>query len=536
MGNTTGISSTESNLSDSENDSCDLNDVKLIPNMSTFVRERQENVCQPNLKKVEKTTRYDYQSVTLGDKYVSRAAANMIDKSNTWHSKPTFQQQDILPEHCVRNVDSREDMPTAFKSGCLLPEFPELRDSYDQFCTTPSESSSREELEGKRNIRDLDIYSANGTRVLGTSYSKYSSDDIPDSVHLCKRRKKTIFEQASDAHERYQRWSMPEFTKLWYETMDSDSESTVTDQTEIVKEHQELSSVDQSTQVPASSAMTNTSKSNGSPNPCRHLSPSRRVVNEEYGDTEEQISGKNGNFFLKESVSCPAIGSTRSPTNFHSAMYDSSGFCEDSVDSSASSSSSPTHSRVLVNTASKNGECDYWHESHFSENDRLVTSPEDPADSILEATTSTCEASVCASDSGYSGMSNGTRDSPEGEEQDNYDPLGDKRIDILSEPHLFKTLKHLHEKLGAQSDSESEADNETSGVRLQHDDLQPNSVKSNPQSKTHLLAFPHIIIENTTTEAGRKDERCAQLMEEFRVNKTMNPHLTRSSLYRTYEV
>lgn len=487
--------------------------------MSTFVSDRQGNESRVHLKKYGRPKYEDFQSVTLGDEYVARAAVTLADKSNVLHSKPAF-QQDIIPEYYVESSRSREDMLGRFKSGCLLPEFPELRDSYDQFCTILSEQSSHEELEAMRSIK-------NNTGEIGTNCSKYCSDEILDDVHSCKHRKKTILEEASNAHEKYQRWSMPEFTKLWYETADSDTESAIISEAGSIKEQCKQFSADQSTQV-LTHPISCPNKSNGLVNSSPHATQSSlHVANQACDEVEERISGTklselskdrssgNGKVLMKESLSCPAMVSTQSLSNFCASGYDSFDFFEDSQRSSTSPS--PTNSCILV------------------ENSFYVKNPEDMNESTAKENSSTCEVSVCASDSGYSGMSNGARDSPEGEEQDRYDPLSSNHLDILTEPELFKTLKHLQEKYGAQSARDSEENSDISS-----EDIEPkllysvNSFCDTP-SKTYLSAFPDVIVEKGVSQED-KDKRCAELMQEYKINKNSYPRTTRNSLYRTYEI
>ena len=512
-------SSTDSDFSDSENDLCELNDVRLFPNVSPFVAERQENLSQAYLKKLGRT-KYDHHSIKTGDEHVPRPATNSMNTSNSRYKKPSLRQ-----DHYGQNPNSRELLPTAFKSGRLLPEYPELRDSYDQFCTTMSEHSSHEELEAKRSIKDLDMLNGGIEFAKSRDPSNCCSDEILDNVYLCKRRKKTTLEKDSDgAHANYQRWSMPEFTKPWYETSDSDTESTLTDQTNM-KHH--FLSAHQLTEAP-DKPVANSKHLNSSA--CYDINPTCGNGTED----EEIPAAKDLGFIKKGTVSCPGIVSAESHASLNATDidYDSSGFCEESR--VVSSCSSQCH--VLTNTGSENGCYAYCHES-YSEDDHAKDGCK-----VLETNLSICEVTVRASDSGYSGLSNGTRASPECEEPDNYDTLRSEHVDILYKPEIFETLKHPQETLETQSDGDRDKNDGISReghlYNLQSDSNATEGKNSfySTLPKFHLLPFPDAIITNQISE-GKKEKRRAKVIEEFRFNKTsLKPRTTRNSLYPTYEV
>ena len=449
MGNSITISSTESTLSDSEFDSCDLHDVKFIPNVSSFVLERQENLHKSHAKKSGKI-KCEHKLIQL-----SEDLATLTDRSNAQHHKATL-EEDCTPQNYERYFRSRDDVPMEFNSGRLLPEFPELRDSFDQFCTTMSEHSSRDDLDGKLSNRGSamsvlsDLKSARGMRD-----SMYSSNE---SVHACKRRRKTDVEQ-TDADGHNHRWSMPEFTKLLQQSCDGiDPDYYLIDQHYTAFLYQDDGQLfnEQSTQTCSTPDLKNTNCNRYPSSQAR--TPTCQKVVKSTSTAEETIA-------LGESKSCPSLLSTSSGVR----DYDSSGFSEDSDDNS--SSFSPMHSRTSVNTVKENP---LWYGYKADLKDSGIYDNED-----VDSSASLNEIEACASDSDFHRKSNGAGD-PEGEET---------KFDQLEKSHAVK--------LG-----------------------QPKTVHSPEKHTLH----------------GEKDKRCAKLMQEYMVKRTLDSYTPSSSFYRTSTV
>ncbi len=318
----------------------------------------------------------------------------LTDKSNVQHHKGTV-EQDYFPQNYERYFRSRDDVSMEFNTGRLLPEFPELRDSYDQFCTV-SEHSSRDDLDGKLSNRGSamtisvlsELKSARGMRD-----SMYSSDE---SIHARKRRRKTNLEQI-DADEKNHRWSMPEFTKLWQENCDNDPEYYLNDQYAVLVHQDGKSFSEQSTQTCSTPVQSK-----------RNLNPPSEVSTPDYQNMLEKPKyAAKENIVLGESRSCPSLVLDERSTSCDGRDYDSSGFCDESGDDN-SLSSSPMHSRTSVNTVKENPQ---WHGYKTDLKDSGIYANED-----VDSSTSLSEINVYASDSGYDGMSNGGRCSPEGED------------------------------------------------------------------------------------------------------------------------
>ena len=460
------FSSTESTLSDSEFDLCDLHDVKFIPNVSSFVLESQENPKKSRLKKAAKTKC----GHKLGkDDAPCAAVGTLADKSNRHYHKENL-QQDFFPENYARHLTSRDDAAMIFNTGRLLPEFPELRDSYDQFCTTMSEHSSRDDLDGKLSNTGSgmsvlsELKSARGMRD-----SMYSSDE---SVHACKRRRKAIL-QEENADGLNHRWSMPEFAKLWKENWESDSDCYLTKQ---FNKNDTQSSNEQSTETCNTQVL---SKRNLNVSLPQHLQSDVNVPISP--NTEKSKSEAAEIRILGESKSCPSLVSLRSSTTYNAGDYDSSGFYDGSDEDG--NFSSLMHSRTSVSTVKENPQ---WHGYKADLKDSGIYANED-----VDSSVSVTEINIYPNDSGYSGMSSGTRYSPEGEETN---------FDQHEEPKR-----------------------------------QPKDIAGNSKSQRHTTNG-EICNNNHVTLDKTKDERCAQLMQEYIVNRTLDTYTPSSSFYRTSAV
>ena len=489
------FSSTESTLSDSELDSCDLHDVKFIPNVSSFVLDSQENLRKSHAKKAART-KCEHKLAPLGDDYITCAVVGTLtDKSNTQRHKGTL-QQDCFPQNYGKYFSSQDDVPMVY-TGSLLPEFPELRDSYDQFCM--SEHSSRDDLDGKLSNRGssmavlCELKSARGMRD-----SMYSSDE---SVHACKRRRKTILEQV-DADGKNHRWSMPEFTKLWKDYCDSDPDYYLNDQYDsFVHQKHRQSFSEQSTQTCSTPVLSQRNS-----NQCLLEYPHYEDNTADYPNIEKTKATAKERIVLGESKSCPSLVSVERSTSYDARDYDSSGFYDDSGDDSLTSS--PMHSRTSVNTVKENPQ---WHGYKADLKDSGIYANED-----VDSTASVSEINVYASDSGYSGMSKGARDSLEGDET-YFDQIEEKHVDKLSQP------KHVREISNSRVDYTNNEDFEN------YDN--GHVCDLDPHFKNHHKA--HL---GRDALHGEKGKRCAQLMQEYIVNRTLDSYPPSSSFYRTSTV
>ena len=449
-------------MSDSEFDSCDLHDVQFFPNVSSFVLESQENCKKTHLKKAVKQKcghkfREDCQTCS--------AVRTITDKSNKHSSKDTL-DQNFVPRNYDRYFSSRDDVHVSmvFNTGRLLPEFPELRDSYDQFCTTTSEHSSRDDLDGKLSNRGStmsvlsELKSARGVRD-----PMYSSEE---SIHACKRRRKMISEEIN-GNENKHRWSMPEFNKLWQENYNHDSDC----QYDLLLKKGGQSFSEQSTQ-------TN-----------KNSEESLRDVNTLHcSNMKKSKCAAKDRVILGESNSCPSLVSAEGNSSFRDDArdYDSSGFYDDS---DASSTSSPLHSRTSVNTVKENPQ---WHGYKADMKDSGIYTNED-----VESNASGSTEIVYASDSGYDVIANRARDSPEGEE-DHFDDTDEKYVDNLRQP------KRITE--------DSEGVYTTDGI------------------------YVDVLQTQQALDDGEKNRRCAELMQEFIVNRSFDSYTPSSSFYRTSAV
>ena len=465
------FSSTESTLSDSEFDLCDLHDVKFIPNVSSFVLESQENPKRSHRKKAAKT-KCGYK---LGKNEVPCAVVGTLaDKSNTHCHKENL-QQDLFPENYERHLSSRDDVPMMFNTGRLLPEFPELRDSYDQFCTAMSEHSSRDDLDGKLSN------TGSGMSVLselkssrGMRDSMYSSDE---SVHACKRRRKAILQENADGINH--RWSMPEFAKLWKENWETDPDCCLTGQYNSVPHKKDGQSfTEQSTQTCNTLVLCNRNSNVSLPQDLQSKVniPNSPNIEKPKSEAEESI-------ILGESKSCPSLVST-----YNAGENDSSGFYDGSDEDEDSSSS--MHSRSSVGTVKENPQ---WHGYKADMKDSGIYANED-----VDSNASVTEINVYPNDSGYSEMCSGTRYGPEGEET-NFDQLENMHMEKLRQP------KNI-------------TGNSTPPVYTTNDE------------------FPEKYEKNQVTLDRNRDTRCAQLMEEYIENRTLDTYTPSSSFYRTSAV
>ena len=449
--------------------------MKFIPNVSSFVLERQENLHKSHTKKPGKV-KCEHRLIQLSDDL-----ATLTDRSNVQHHKATL-EEDYTPQNYERYFRSRGDVPMEFNTGRLLPEFPELRDSYDQFCTTMSEHSSRDDLDGKLSNRSSamsvlsDLKSARGMRD-----SMYSSNE---SVHACKRRRKANVEQ-TDADGNNHRWSMPEFAKLWQQSCDAiDPDNFLNDQhyTAFVYQEDRQLFNEQSTQTCSTPELKNTNCNRYPSSEAR--TPACPKVVKSTCAAEEPIA-------LGESKSCPSLVST---SNVDVRIYDSSGFCDDSDDDS--SSFPPMHSRTSVNTVKENP---LWHGYKADLKDSGIYDNEDVDSSASD------EINACAGDSDFDGKSNGARDSPEGEET---------KFNHLEESHAVKLGQPKHMVERYENSRKGQACDLESHLQIHH---------------TEYSAEKH-------TLNREKDKRCAKLMQEYIVKRTLDSYTPSSSFYRTSTV
>lgn len=441
--------------------------------MSSFVLERQENPKKSHLKKAAKTKcRHK-----LGKDDVPCAViGTLADKSNTHYHKENLQQE-FFPENYERHLPSRDDVPMMFNAGRLLPEFPELRDSYDQFCTTMSEHSSRDDLDGKLSN------TGSGMSVLselkssrGMRDSMYSSDE---SVHACKRRRKAILQEENTDGMNH-RWSMPEFAKLWEENWESDPDCCLTGQYNSLSRKKDVQSFNEhSTQTCNTLVPCNRNSNVSLP---QHSQSKVNISN--CPNIEKPKSEAEESVTLGESRSCPSLVST-----YSAGDYDSSGFYDES-DGGEDLTSSIMHSRSSISTVKENPQ---WHGYKADLKDSGIYANED-----VDSSASITEMTVYPNDSGYSGMSSGIRYRPEGEET-NFDQIEKTQVEKLMQPK----------------------------------DITGNS---NSQAYTTKDEFFEKYDENQVTLDRNKDKRCAQLMQEYIVNRTLDTYTPSSSFYRTSAV
>lgn len=369
-------------MSDSEFDSYDLRDVKFLPNISSFVLESQENFHHDsNLKKTSKTSRHH------NTKPSCPAHGTLTDKSNKrCQSEMLERKHDCLPGNYVEYFYPGDDVTTAVNAGCLLPEFPELRDSYDQFCITTSEHSSRDDLDRKLGNRDSATAISNELKsARGMRGSMYSSDEI---VHACKRRKTVIAKQLPVDGNNH-RWSMPEFNSLWKENCESGLDYYLNNQHDaLAQEGDQQFFTEKSTQTLNTPARVSDRKSIESLQEHPHFD----VDTVDHRNIEKMKCAPIG-----ESTSCPSFSSVECQESCV-GLYDSSGFYDDSDTESLS----PMHSRTSINTVKENP---HWleYKAANKKDSGIYANDED-------SSTSVSEIYVCASDSGYSEMNDTSRE------------------------------------------------------------------------------------------------------------------------------
>ncbi|XP_028401400.1 uncharacterized protein LOC114524488 isoform X2 [Dendronephthya gigantea] len=501
-------SSTESSLSDSDFDSCDLHDVKFIPNVSSFVLESQENLHKSSLTKASraKCEHKSGPSPLCEDNATSCVVGTLADTSNTRGHKGPM-DQDYFPQNYEGYFRSQDDVPMAFNTGRLLPEFPELRDSYDQFCTTASEHSSRDDLEGGKlgnRGSGLSVLSElKSTR--GMRDSMYCSEE---DIRACKRRRKSIMEQDTD--EKNHRWSMPEFTKLLQENCDNDPGYFLNYQYDsLVQQKGGQSHNEQSTQTCNTPVI---SKGNSEEPIQEYLSSV--VTTPDYPNIEDQMLSAKERIILGESRSCPSL--VPASTSYDARDCDSSGFYDDSGDDSVS----PINSRDSVNTVKENPE---WHGYKADLKDSgIYDSNED-----VGSNSSLGEINVYASGSaGYEETSNGIRDSPEGQE------TSSTSFDQIQEKHVEKLGQSKHALEDSSSRANHSKNKDFHFVNGHVCDLQPN-LKQVDGMKTSCHKNAHA---DRDISDGDKGKRCAHLMQEYIVNKRLSTHRPNSSFYRTSAV
>ena len=454
--------------------------MKFIPNVSSFVLERQENLHKSHAKK---SAKIKCEHKMMVEDPAGGATATLKDRSNTQYQKGTL-EEDYVPQNYERYFRSRDDVSLEFNTGRLLPEFPELRDSYDQFCTTMSEHSSRDDLDGKISNRGSamsvlsDLKSTRGMRD-----SMYSSDE---SVHACKRRRKTNLEQMN-ADGKNHRWSMPEITKLLQQSCGSDPDYYDKYAALVNEEDRQSSSNEQLTQTCSTPVLKNTNL-----NRCLLEHSSSEAGTSAYPRTVKPTSALKERILLGESKSCPSLVLIELTTSDDIRDYDSSGFCDDSDDNS--SSFSPMHSRTSVNTIKENP---LWHGYKADLKDSGIYANEDE-----DSSASLSEIDVYASDSGFDGTSSGgARYSPEGEET-NFAQLEGSHAVKLSQPK--NTVEH------------------EICERNQAYDLESKHHKAHSTEKQAMH--------------GEKDKRCAKLMQEYIAKRTLDSYVPPSSFYRTSNV
>lgn len=481
--------------------------MKFIANMSSFVLESQENLHKSNLKKASRA-KCEHKSVPsplCEDNVTKCVVVGTVADTSSTRGRRGRMDQDYLPQNYEVYFRSLDDVPMAFNTGHLLPEFPELRDSYDQFCTTASEHSSRDDLQGSKLSNrgsGLSVLSElKSTR--GMRDSMYCSEE---DIHACKRRRKSILEQ--DANGKNHRWSMPEFTKLLHENCDTDPGYFLNNQYDsLVQQKDGQSHNEQSTQTCNTPVV---STGNSSQSTQEYLSSV--VTTPDNLNMEEQTLSAKNRIILGESSSCPSL--VPASTSYDARDCDSSGFHDDSGDDS----SSPINSRDSVNTVRANPE---WHGYKAVPKDSGIYD----SNEYVGGNSSVGEINVYASDSGYDGMSNGIRDSPEGQETSSstsFDQIQEKHVEKLGQP------KRVSENSSSRANHTKDKDFHY--VNGHVCDLQPN-LKQDDSMKTCC----HKHAEREISD-GEKGERCAHLMQEYIVNRRLSSHRPTSSFYRTSAV
>ncbi|XP_046853105.1 uncharacterized protein LOC124446302 isoform X3 [Xenia sp. Carnegie-2017] len=286
---------TQSNRSECEFDSCDLQDVKFIPNASSFMLESQKRGKESRTKKT----------------------GNLQDKSNTLNQKRRIDDNYSNEGHYY---DPHTATGFRFSIGPLLSELPELRDSYDQFCSAIKEHDLQDEIEKRL---DLSVFSVVRDHK-SSEESFYSSDE---SIHARKRRRKMGLEQIQ-AEVKNKRWSLPEFSKLleYSETFPGYCKVNFPVMDEIVNAKPK--------------EITRTSI------PCLVLSSHESPKENVYKPHESVSNGKT----ILDGLSCHPFSNYQNSSYDHPSDYEYS----DIYDDDDSFTSSPMQSRMSLNTMKEN--------------------------------------------------------------------------------------------------------------------------------------------------------------------------------------